>query len=35
MRALLLAFIAVNGTLGPILFRRALVAADEVEGIRS
>lgn len=30
MRALLLAFIAVNGTLGPILFRRALVAADEV-----
>ncbi len=30
MRALLLAFIAVNGTLGPILFRRALGAAGEV-----
>lgn len=32
MRALLLAVIAVNGTLGPILFRRALVSAGEVGG---
>ncbi len=29
MRALLLAIIAVNGTLGPILFRRGLIAAGE------
>ncbi|MDZ4389404.1 MAG: cation:proton antiporter [Gemmatimonadales bacterium] len=32
MRTLLLALIAINETVGPILFRRALVAADEVEG---
>ena len=32
MRALLLAIIAVNGTLGPILFRRSLGAAGEVDG---
>ncbi|MCA9723652.1 MAG: hypothetical protein KC489_14840, partial [Gemmatimonadetes bacterium] len=30
MRALLLAFIAVNGTLGPILFRRGLERAGEL-----
>jgi len=32
MRALLLAIIAVNGTLGPILFRRGLVGAGEIGG---
>jgi hypothetical protein len=29
MQTMLLAFIAVNGAIGPILFRRSLVAADE------
>lgn len=31
MRALLLAVIAVNGTIGPILFRRSLAAAGELD----
>ncbi len=32
MRAMLLAIIAVNGTLGPILFRRGLITAGEDDG---
>ena len=32
MRTMLLAIIAVNGTLGPILFRRGLIMAGETDG---